>query len=156
MANKDYYIVNPTTSIVELVAQVDEALVDSIFTGKTIVETTPDRRFPAGSLYHSGTFWLSGYAGTGSTPTRRLTKLEYRGLFTLAELVKTDNFATDTSLPDEAMRGMVTLMADLAASQEISLDDPRTAAGLDFLISIGYLGAERKAQILTKTTFSPQ
>ena len=74
-------------------------------------------------------------------PPKQFTSLEFLDLFTEDEQL---------SLAGAAMQNpMVKLWYDrLLAASFITLDDPRTEAGLDVMVSIGLLTAERKAAIV--------
>ena len=72
---------------------------------------------------------------------RDLTSLEFRELFTDAEQVA--GVSATMASP------VVKLWYDkMLAAMNITLSDPRTAAGLDALVAAGLLTAERKAEIV--------
>ena len=82
-------------------------------------------------------------------PRRRmLTRLEFRRRFTLAERVAVDDAPNNAALPAQARAAARTLLTDLSLAEEIDLDDPDVAAGLQFLASLGLIAPERVAQIL--------
>ena len=75
-------------------------------------------------------------------PSAKLAPLEFFDLFTLPE---------QTAVANAAMTNVqAKLWYDrMLAATFVTIDDPRTEAGLDALVGIGLLTAERKAQIVT-------
>lgn len=155
MAIKDYIAIDPATNLVVLLTSCEEADVAALYPSYTIVEAAVGqanvrKAFP-GMLYAGGEFWIAKNANLGATgfiKNQHLTKLEFRRLFTNDELVKSDNFEADLSLPPEARAQLKTLTTSLALSTTINLEDPLTVLGLSFLVSIGYLSESRKTAIL--------
>lgn len=82
-------------------------------------------------------------------PRRRLlTRLEFRRRFTLTERVAVDDSPNNAALPAQARAAARTLLTDLSLAEEIDLDDPDVAQGLQFFASLGLIAPERVAQIL--------
>lgn len=77
-----------------------------------------------------------------------LTKYEFRQLFTMAEKVTIDNFQSNITLPDNTKQVLVSIMKDLELSAVVHLDNPKTIAGIQFLVQSGLLTSARAAQIL--------
>lgn len=86
---------------------------------------------------------------TVSTPTPvTLTKFQFRSLFTFAELVAVDNFAANANLTADQKATLTTIMANFAAAEDITLSDPATQQGVDYLATSGLITTERAAAIL--------
>lgn len=79
---------------------------------------------------------------------RVLTRLEFRRRFTLAERVAVDDAPNNPALPAQARAAARTLLTDLSLAEEIDLNDPDVAQGLQFFASLGLIAPERVAQIL--------
>jgi hypothetical protein len=84
---------------------------------------------------------LPAYVPPAPVPAPRFTSLEFLALFTDAE-----QLAVATAAMQSAP---VKLWYDkVLAASFVTLDDPRTAAGLSDLVAAGLLTAERKAEIV--------
>ena len=84
---------------------------------------------------------LPAYVPPAPVPAPRFTSLEFLALFTDAE-----QLAVATAAMQSAP---VKLWYDkMLAASFVTLDDPRTAAGLGDLVAAGLLTAERKAEIV--------
>jgi len=77
-----------------------------------------------------------------------LTKLQFRLLFTLTELVAIDNYQTNASLSSDQKNMLNTIMANFAAAEDISLADPATVQGVNYLATAGLITTARAAQVL--------
>lgn len=91
--------------------------------------------------------------GGASTFATALTKIQFRSLFTLAELVAIDNYQTDANLTADQKATITTILANFAAALDISLTDPLTIQGVGYLATAqpsgpGLLTAARAQQIL--------
>lgn len=71
-----------------------------------------------------------------------VTRLEFRRRFELAELV-----ALETAAEADPM--LRVLKEDLSVAEFIRINDPRTVAGMDYLVTAGVLTETRKDEILT-------
>ena len=153
MTVKDYVILDPATNLVKLTASCDEADVATFYPGLTVIEA-PDlppgtsRRIAPGMLYAHGVFWMSIKQQPNAVGQGSISRLGFRLLFTNEELLSLDAFEADTTLAQESKAQLRTIMANLSAAPIINLADPLIAAGLDFIASIGYIAADRKAVIL--------
>ena len=85
---------------------------------------------------------------TVATSASFLTKLQFRLLFTLTELVAIDNYQTNTSLSSDQKNMLNTIMANFAAAEDISLTDPATIQGVNYLATAGLITTARAAQVL--------
>jgi hypothetical protein len=85
---------------------------------------------------------------TTASTARQVTKFEFRQLFTLAERIQIDNAGSNMSLTPQARGAVVTLLKDLEVSGVVDLDLPQLVRGVQFLVTIGLLTANRAAQIL--------
>ena len=82
---------------------------------------------------------------------RRLTKLEFRRLFTPTEIELIDEFAatyTQKTLPAELVRKIRTGLADYQYSENISLDDEACINGTNLYEYLGLIAAGRAAEVL--------
>lgn len=93
--------------------------------------------------------WIA--ANPNSQPERILTKYQFRKLFTFNERVSIDNFTANPSISAQNKAVLSTIMKDLDVSDEVQLDNPDVAAGVQFLDAVGLLGTGRAAQILSNT-----
>jgi len=92
------------------------------------------------------------------TPKRRLTKLQFRNLFTPDEKVAIEFASLDnpSGTREERLQaaGLRVFLADVEAATpeqdgtSIDLDDPRTVAGVNALETYGLIAADRAAEIL--------
>ena len=94
-----------------------------------------------------------------AAPTRRVTKLQFRNLFTSAEKVAIEFAALDNPNGTQEERlqaaGLRVFLADVESATpdpdgtSIDLDDPRTVAGVNALESYGLIATGRAAEILS-------
>ena len=92
-------------------------------------------------------------------PTRRVTKLQFRNLFTAGEKVAIEFASLDnpngTQEERLAAAGLRVFLADVESATpepdgtSIDLDDPRTIAGVNALESYGLIATGRAAEILS-------
>jgi hypothetical protein len=82
----------------------------------------------------------------------QLSKFAFRSLFTLVELVGIDNYASSATLTTAQKGVITTILANFAAAEDISLSDPATEAGVNYLASAGLLTTARAEQILSGTS----
>lgn len=79
----------------------------------------------------------------------RLTKYEFRKLFTLNERVAIDAAPTNTAIPANYRAMLQTMNRDMELSGEVHLStNSDVAAGVNFLEQLGLIAAGRAAQIL--------
>jgi hypothetical protein len=91
---------------------------------------------------------IDATASADSAATAPLTKLQFRSLFTLAELVAIDNYNTSSSLSTEQKAMLQTIMKNFEAAEDISLANGVLQQGVHYLVSAGLLTAARAATIL--------
>ena len=77
----------------------------------------------------------------------KLTRLEFRWRYTLAEQVAID-VATNTHADATVRATLRVLSASLAEATEIDVTDPRTQQGVQYHAALGLIAAERVAEIL--------
>lgn len=92
-------------------------------------------------------------------PSRRVTKLQFRNLFTTAEKIAIEFAALDNPAADTEARiasaGLRVFLEDLNSATpdpdgtSIDLDDPRTVAGVNVLESYGLIATDRATEILS-------
>jgi hypothetical protein len=92
-------------------------------------------------------------------PSRRVTKLQFRNLFTTAEKVAIDFAALDNPSADTTTRiqsaSLRVFLEDLNSATpdpdgtSIDLDDPRAVAGVNALESFGFIATGRATEILS-------
>lgn len=85
---------------------------------------------------------------SGARP-RKMTRLEFRRRFTLAERVAMDAAPNNEALTPELRATARTMLTDLSLAEDIDLDDADIQAGVGLMVSIGILTPERAAAILT-------
>ena len=79
--------------------------------------------------------------------TRRLTRLEFRWRYTLAEQVAIE--VAEREHADVTVRATLAILRmSLAEATEIDVTDPRTAQGVQYHASIGSIAPTRVAEIL--------
>lgn len=80
-------------------------------------------------------------------PSVILSRFEFRQRLTISERVGLDNLTENTvlSLADKQMA--ISLMKDLDSALYVKLDDPLLISGLNYLESVGLIGAGRSATI---------
>jgi hypothetical protein len=90
------------------------------------------------------------YNNTPATPEVPLilTKYQFRMLFTLNERVAIDNAQSNSKLTPAQKALLYTMQTDLNVSGEVDLHLPNTIAGVEYLVSIGLLTADRARQVL--------
>lgn len=80
-------------------------------------------------------------------PSEKLTKLQFRWLYTLAEQVALD--VAEKTHPDATVRSTLSILRQsLAEATEIDRTDPRTVQGVQFHASLGLIAPARVAEIL--------
>ncbi len=84
-----------------------------------------------------------------SVSERTFTKLEFRRLFSMYELVAIDNFAANTVLSADQKATMTTIMHNFDVASEINVSDPLTQQGVNYIESIGLIASGRASQILS-------
>ena len=112
-----------------------------------------------------GSIWTHPVAPTGSEPARRtaVTRTEYYGLFTppeeamirivageqvtAAALAAADATETQRLLAVASLAVMLRRTDALAPAQTIDLANPQVQAGLDLLVTMGLISAERRDEI---------
>ena len=92
-------------------------------------------------------------------PSRRLTKLQFRNLFSPEEKVAIEFASLDNPSASQDVRlqaaGLRVFLADVESATpepdgtSIDLDDPRTVAGVNALESYGLIATGRAAEILS-------
>ena len=91
---------------------------------------------------------LDTYIKSKSVPDGMvLTKYQFRQLFTLAERVTCDNFAS-AAIPANYKAILVTMFKDLELSGDVQLTNPQTAQGVRLLGQLGLITPERAEDIL--------
>ncbi len=85
--------------------------------------------------------------------SRTLTHLQFRSRFTQAEQEAIDElevvFESSTLLSREQKRSLRTGYKNFYAAAEVNLDDPAIPTMLALYVALGYLAANRPAEILT-------
>jgi hypothetical protein len=80
-------------------------------------------------------------------PTRKLTRLEFRWRYTLAEQVAVE--VAEREHADATVRATLAILRmSLAEATEIDVTDPRTVQGVQYHASIGLIAPTRVAEIL--------
>ena len=92
-------------------------------------------------------------------PSRRVTKLQFRNLFSAEEKVAIEFASLDNPSASQEVRlqaaGLRVFLADVESATpepdgtSIDLDDPRTVAGVNALESYGLIATGRAAEILS-------
>lgn len=77
-----------------------------------------------------------------------ISRFEFRQKLTQAERVALDNMSENTTLAAADRQRVVSMMQDLGAANYIKMNDPILIAGLNYLESLGLLGAGRANTIL--------
>lgn len=80
-------------------------------------------------------------------PVRWVHKAIFKRRFTSAERIAIRATEADAGTPAEVRAALIDFREVLDATEKVYLDDPDTIAGLDFLVTLGLLGALRPAQI---------
>jgi hypothetical protein len=78
----------------------------------------------------------------------KVTKFQFRQLFTTIERIACDNAPSNVALPATARAAMVTLLKDLEVSGEVDLSLPQVITGVHFLATLGLITETRATQIL--------
>lgn len=85
----------------------------------------------------------------------KLTKLEFRNLFTLREKAAIDLASLDNPQASMEQRliaaSLRAMLADQAMAEFIDLSDETTIAGVQYLAQVGLLTEERAQEVLTNT-----
>ena len=84
-------------------------------------------------------------------PSKIFTKLEFRCLFTMPELIGIDNCGTNATLPVSAKEAMLTILTNFSAVSEVDIFDARIVQGVAFIESVGLIAPGRGAEILATT-----
>lgn len=85
---------------------------------------------------------------TPPVKARVLTKYAFRKLFTLPERIAVDGGPDNAALPADGRAALRTMALDMAAADEIDLDDPDVIAGVQMLETLGLIASGRAALIL--------
>jgi hypothetical protein len=87
--------------------------------------------------------------GTGAVipDPLRLTRLEFRWRYTLAEQIAI-NVATETHADATVRATLRALAASLAEATEVDVTDPRTIQGVQYHATLGLIAPARVAEIL--------
>ena len=78
----------------------------------------------------------------------KLSKLEFRKLFSIPERIAIDNSPNNSGLPQDVRYTMVTILNDLNSAEFIELDNPDVAFAVGFIESVGLISTGRTPQIL--------
>ena len=78
----------------------------------------------------------------------KLSKLEFRKLFSIPERISIDNSPNNPELPQDVRYTMVTILNDLNSAEFIELDNPDVAVAVGFIESVGLISTGRTPQIL--------
>jgi hypothetical protein len=87
-------------------------------------------------------------AANPAISNKSVTKYQFRKLFTVAERIALDNYATNASLSDQNKATLNTIMTDLSESGVVELDNPDVINGVNFIASIRLITSDRPARIL--------
>jgi len=77
-----------------------------------------------------------------------LSKFAFRSLFTLAEQIAIDNHASNTALTADQQATVTTLLVNFSIADTITLTDPMTVMGVNYIASLGLITSDRAAAIL--------
>lgn len=150
MATKSFLLVDKTSNLLTQIVQADETVdVAALYPGSNVVPApaaVPGTMTPQIGWAFLGGAWFPPFSA--GLATTRLSLAQFRGLFTLAERMKLDGYATDTTLTADQTARMRTLYKDLEAVTALSLSSPTLKEDLDFLVTIGYLAADRETMVL--------
>lgn len=100
---------------------------------------------------------VSAQVGTSSTPTPtkpttfvplELTKFQFRKLFTQAERVTVDNIQYNQNFSGIVKATIATFQKDMDVSNVVILNSPDVILGVNFLVTIGIISADRAKRIL--------
>lgn len=81
------------------------------------------------------------------TPTRRLSRLDFRWRYTLAEQVAIEVAERDHTDP-QVRATLAVLRMSFTEATEINVEDPRTVQGVQYHASLGLIAPTRVAEIL--------
>lgn len=81
----------------------------------------------------------------------KLSKLEFRKLFSISERILLDNSPNNVALPIEVRQTMLTILNDLDAAEFVELDNPDVVFAVGYIESVGLISSGRPAQILSNT-----
>jgi hypothetical protein len=146
---KSFCIINPDTNIVEQIVVVDETQVGLLYPYRLIIAMSDDinqPRYYPGCLYHNDKFWAPFTVVSPSDVS--LSHYQFRELFTYEEMVRVDNFNTDSNLSLENKKVLYSFVKTLESTMSISLSNQYLIDGLNFLVSIGYITESRRLQIM--------
>jgi len=150
MAGIEYYVIDSITSIVDSVVVVEEGTdMGVLYPGKIIEPVTLAdgiRRAHIGCLFHDSKYW-SLYLDTTVIVTT-LSQFAFRSLFTDAERIQIDNFATDDVISIDDKKILLSLIKSFDSAQTIDLTNSMIINGLAKLVDVGYLTDVRRTSIL--------
>jgi len=105
---------------------------------------TPIPDQPGYDYYYDGAEWVQYPA----PPPPPLSRLGFLSRFTVNELIGIE-VARQTA-PEVTQRAMLTVLKESwMAANDIDVSDPRTVEGVELLMTLGLLTAERAAEIIT-------
>jgi hypothetical protein len=145
----EYYVIDSSSVVESVVVVEDGADMGVLYPGKTVVEVMQGvgvKRAYAGCLYSDSKFWAPYLDMNVEVP--KLTHFEFRELFTDAELVDIDNFATDDVLSVEDKKSLTSLTKSFDSAMVIDLSNAKIIGGLGKLVDVDYLTSERRDAIL--------
>lgn len=79
-----------------------------------------------------------------------ITKYEFRRLFTFNERVAIDNSPDNVNIPIDMRMVLKTVLNDFSSAEEIDLNNPDVANGVNLLENLGIISLGRATQILNK------
>ena len=128
------------------VTQIDAALyAEWVATGNPKAQYYQPIPNPPGSdYYYDGTQWVQ----YPPSPPPPLTRLGFLSRFTVDELVSIE--LARQSSPYATQRATLTVLKETwLAAENVDVNDPRTQQGVQMLVSVGLLTAERATEILS-------
>lgn len=130
-------------------------------TGGKVYEYRADAPIEWGGMEFAGFDHVLVASDAGTAPAapapvyggrRELTKLEFRALFSESEKQAVDRleatFEVNQNFTDAQKDMIRTAYKDYNAASFVGMDDPRTAAGLNLYVMLGFLAQERVSEIL--------
>lgn len=132
----DFALVNADSKVANVVVADDASEFLSTY---LVVQLNPFERCDVGQFYHATA--NPRFFGDVPRPPQSWTAYEFLLRFTAGERAAFRAAAiTDPQVADFQQLAQ--------AAQEIRSDDPMTIAGMDYLVSVGLLSSERRAEIL--------
>lgn len=132
----DFALVNADSKVANVVVADDAGEFSSAY---LVVQLNPFERCEVGQSYDAAA--NPRFFGDVPRPPQSWTAYEFLLRFTAAERAAfRAAAATDAQVADFQQLAQ--------AAQEIRSDDPMTIAGMDYLVSVGLLSSERRAEIL--------